>query len=81
MTPVEQSIMQFIAREILHDPSSSIKPDLQLINEGILDSLALQNLVAFLEDEFEVEIDDDYLMPENFESIRSIAGIIDQIRQ
>jgi len=80
MTNVEQSITTFIAKEILHGESRPLSLDAPLLDAGILDSLALQHLVAFLENEFCVEIDDDYLMPENFASIRAIAGIISDIQ-
>jgi acyl carrier protein len=81
MNAVEESIKKFITDEILHSGSSAtLTSDRLLLEEGILDSLGLQQLVAFLESEFAIKIDDDYLMPENFESVRAIAAFVSEIR-
>jgi acyl carrier protein len=81
MNAVEESIKKFIADEILHSGSAAaLTADRLLLEEGILDSLGLQQLVAFLESEFAIKIDDDYLMPENFESVRAIAAFVSEIR-
>ena len=81
MNSTEQSVSRFIVEQILHGAvSSKLTSDRPLIEDGILDSLGLQQLVNFIESEFAVEIDDDYLTPENFESIRAIARFVDEIR-
>jgi acyl carrier protein len=51
--------------------------DLALIDGGILDSLGIFQTVTFLEDEFDIQIDDDELIPDNFATIGSIAALVD----
>jgi acyl carrier protein len=41
-----------------------------------IDSLALIRLVAFLESEFDIRIDDDELIAENFETLRRVGDLI-----
>lgn len=43
-----------------------------LIEKGVLDSLSILTVVAFLEKEFKIKIDDLDLLPENFETINNI---------
>ena len=50
----------------------------RLLEKGILDSLAIVKLLSFLEEEFDIEIDDADFDPDNFESIRSIANLATQ---
>ena len=47
-----------------------------LLETGILDSLGILDLVEFLEHEFKIEILDDELLPDNFETIIRIAGFV-----
>jgi acyl carrier protein len=47
-----------------------------LIDSGIVDSLGILDLVAFLESEFGLQIADDELLPENFQTIDCIVTLI-----
>jgi acyl carrier protein len=47
-----------------------------LLESGILDSLGILEVVAFLEHEFHIILNDDDLMPENFQSIECIAAFV-----
>jgi acyl carrier protein len=51
-----------------------------LVASGLLDSLALVNLLAELESGLGVRIDIEQLEPEDLESIVSIAGMVERAR-
>ena len=81
MTPVQTTIARYIAQDILHlDPASMPPLDQPLLADQVLDSLGLQNLITFIEAEFSLRIGDDDLLPENFESIRTIAELVERLR-
>ena len=64
MTQAIDAVSEFIATEIMHDSSDTkIDPDLGLLEEGIIDSLGLQQIITFIEQQFKITIDDDDLMP------------------
>jgi acyl carrier protein len=48
----------------------------RLLGNGILDSLAILDVVAFIEKEFHITISDDELLPENFNSISNMAVFV-----
>lgn len=74
---IVESVKQFITQEIIHGSArNDLDPDLSLLEEGILDSLGLQQLITFLEQKYGIAVDDDDLMPENFESINAIADLV-----
>ncbi|HKV25963.1 MAG TPA: acyl carrier protein [Candidatus Acidoferrum sp.] len=50
--------------------------DDNLLEGGVLDSLGILDLVAFIEREFQVVLSDEELLPENFESISHITAFI-----
>jgi methoxymalonate biosynthesis acyl carrier protein len=72
---VSDRIRGFIKREIVLDPDAQITDDAPLL-EGIIDSLALMQLVAFLEEEFDTEIDDTEVKAENFATIADIQSLV-----
>lgn len=78
---VEDTIRRFIVDELPFDGSSTGLPDdLPLIERGVLDSMGLFELVSYLEKEFDVEIDDEELVPGNFGTIRDIARLVNEKR-
>ena len=48
--------------------------------DGIMDSLALMQLVAFLEEEFATEIDDTEVTAENFRTLADIERLVSRVR-
>ncbi|MDB4957078.1 MAG: hypothetical protein JWO36_4647 [Myxococcales bacterium] len=52
-----------------------------LIESGAFDSIGILELVAFIEKEFRVRLEDEDVSPENFASIQSVAGfVLDKVR-
>jgi acyl carrier protein len=47
---------------------------------GLMDSLAIEQLIAFLEESFDVEFDDEELVAERFASISTVADFVDAKR-
>jgi acyl carrier protein len=70
---VHQKLTELFASK-LNLEVSSIHTD--LVGTGLLDSLALVELLAQLEETFGVSISTDDLELENFRSIASIAGFV-----
>jgi acyl carrier protein len=72
---VSDRIRTFIREEVFLDADAQIDDDSPLL-DGILDSLALMQLVAYLEEEFDTEIDDTEVTAENFRTIADIERLI-----
>ena len=56
---------------------NKIKDDTLIFDLGLLDSMGLLFLIEFLNENYQVEVDDDELNPKNFESINSIASFVE----
>lgn len=54
--------------------------DADLIDDGLMDSLMLVDLLTFLEQEYDIEIDLEDLEIDNFRSIAAIARFVDSSR-
>ena len=80
MEAIVDSIRDFITREIMHGSvQESLDPELRLLEEGVLDSLGLQQLITYLEHKYSITVDDDDLLPENFETLNGIAALISKL--
>lgn len=76
MTGVEAKIREFIIDEFVEEDDIEITADMQLIEEGIVDSLGIFVLVGFLEHEFGVTVGEDDMNVDNFATLRAIAGLV-----
>ena len=62
------------------DDSIDYLSETKLIDDKIIDSLTLTALISELESEFNIEIDMDDIIPENFNSIDAIADLVTRLQ-
>jgi acyl carrier protein len=73
-------IREFVLEEgAWHRGRAELTDDVPLLS-GVLDSIAIVDLVALLEAEFGIVVENDDLDPENFSSIRAIVAFVDRKR-
>jgi len=73
---VKTQVREFIASEIMYDESPAVLTDDTKLLGGIMDSLGLMQLVSYLEEQFEVEIDDSEVTVDNFQTINDIDRLV-----
>jgi acyl carrier protein len=74
---IEDGIRNFIAGELSWDGTpEELSSDYPLLEKEVVDSLGIFKIISFLETEYDIEIDDDELVPENFETIAKITGLV-----
>jgi acyl carrier protein len=77
MMTVQRRLREFIVEELQWEGSpADLTDDLQLIEQNVLDSLGLFQVVSFIETTFGVEIRDEDLLPEHFGTLDSIARLV-----
>jgi len=72
----KDDIRAYIASEFLADDDGELDDDLDLVESGIMDSLGLLRLVAFLEEGAGITVEADELDQERFRSVNAIAGLV-----
>lgn len=71
------TIRDFVVEEFLPDVGpGGLAADYDLLANGVVDSLGLLKLIAWVEDRFAVVIGDDDLDPENFRSVAAIDAFV-----
>lgn len=73
----KQAIRRFIYDKFPLAKSRKLEDSSHLLEEGVLDSLGVLELVNFLQDEHGIPIEDEELVPENFASIDAIAAFVE----
>lgn len=74
MRKIVQKILEEVKQEPIENDSG------HLLNDGIIDSFDVINIVQALEDEFDIIISAKFVIPENFKDIDSICEFVAQIR-
>jgi acyl carrier protein len=76
-TDIEQKIRQFLTDNFLfREDRASLTDAESLLEAGVIDSTGVLELVAFLEREFGLAVDDAEIVPENLDSISRIVGYV-----
>jgi acyl carrier protein len=74
---VTTELEAFIVDEIaLGRGMASIEPEEDLLARGVIDSLGVTQLVAFLEERFGIRVTDDELTPANFRTLAAIEAFV-----
>lgn len=66
----------FLKEKILHQPNRQIDPDELMISSGLIDSFSLVDLALFIEDTYNVRIDDTELNAETFDTLNELTALI-----
>lgn len=79
---IENKIAGYIAENILFSrkgyPHSY---DASFLENGIIDSMNVLELVMFVEENFKIHVDDGDIIPDNFDSVSKLAAYISQKQQ
>jgi acyl carrier protein len=76
LTDVASRISRFIEDEILFRRVGVTLTRSTPLEGGVMDSLDMANLVAFLEEEFDLTIDVRDIVPDNFRTVRDIERLV-----
>lgn len=76
MPQVKEKVYSFIVENFLFGNSNGLDYETSFLDEGIIDSTGILELVSFLEEEFNIRIHDDELVPENLDSIEKISSFL-----
>ena len=78
MKDQKAEIKEFIIDNFLFGDADGIGDDTSFLEEGIIDSTGVLELVAFLEENYNISVEDEELIPENLDSISNIAQYLER---
>jgi acyl carrier protein len=74
---IKRTIRDFVKENYLFgEDSGSLQDETSLLDAGIIDSTGILELVEFLESRFNLKMHDAEIVPENLDSIQTIASFV-----
>jgi acyl carrier protein len=80
MNDLKKQVSAFIVDNFLFGQDNGLAENASLLDHGIVDSTGIMELVAYLEKTYGITVADDELLPENLDSIDTIASFIERKR-
>ncbi len=78
MTELRDKVRTFIVENFLFGEDEGLKDDTSFLEDGVIDSTGILELVSFLEEEFTIIIEDEELIPENLDSINFVVNYLER---
>ena len=75
---VQQKIRNHIFETILFGDGDQVDDNASFQESGILDSNGFLELITFVEDEFDIELSNEELVPEYLDSIEKISNLVEK---
>jgi acyl carrier protein len=74
---INEDIRFFVVENFLFGEDRGLLDDSSFIQEGIVDSTGIMQLVSYIQEQYLINIEDEELTPENLDSIRKVSAFIE----
>ena len=71
-----RQVREFLLSNFYVAEANSLEIDTSLLDQGIIDSTGVLEVIGFIEETFGITVEDSELLPENLDSIEGIAQFI-----
>ena len=76
---VKVKIRNFIIENFLFEQNhDELRNDASFLDEGIIDSTGMLELVSFIEETYGIHVEDEELVPENLDSVNNVVSFIER---
>ena len=76
MADVKNKIKTFIIENYLFGDDEGLEESTSFLDEGIVDSTGILELIEYISEEFSITVEDEELIPENLDSIDNVTAFI-----
>jgi acyl carrier protein len=70
-------LLNYVKSEFLHGRNQTISPEDDLLESGIINSIGLLKMVAYVEDDLGIEVPPEDVIYENFHSVAALSAYLD----
>lgn len=79
MTSIETDLRRYIVDKLLFGRTDTVvNGDSSFLESGLIDSTGVLELVAFLEEQFHIKVEDEDLIPANLDSIDALTRFVER---
>jgi len=79
MEQVKNVIVDYLKANSFMDSDTQLEDSDSLTQKGIIDSIGLLELMDYISEKYSIEIPEDMLTPENFDSLQGITNMITKL--
>lgn len=79
MDKVKEKVRAFIIENFLFGEDNNLNNDTSFLDEGIIDSTGVLELIEYLEEKFNIQINDEDMIPENIDSLNNLERFIGKL--
>jgi acyl carrier protein len=77
MMPAIDQLRTFVTENLLiGQPEGFLKDDMSFLENGIIDSTGLLELIGFVERTYDIKLADEELIPDNLDSLEKVAQFL-----
>jgi acyl carrier protein len=74
---LEEHIRKYVTENLLYvDEDFKYDNDTSFINEGLIDSMGVMELVTYVQSEFDITVEQQEVTPDNFDSVNKLVTFI-----
>jgi acyl carrier protein len=74
---LKSEIRQFIVDNFLYgQDDDTLGDEVSFLGKGIIDSTGILELISFIEEKYSISIDDEELIPDNFDSLNKLSTFV-----
>ncbi|GAB1265242.1 acyl carrier protein [Aurantivibrio infirmus] len=79
LSETKQKLRNYILENYLFtDDESALKNEDSLLDLGIIDSTGIMELIVYLEQDFNIKVEDQEMIPENLDSVDNLSAYVTQ---
>jgi len=79
MEQIRQELRRFVVTNfLLEEDGDGLGDDASFLEQGIVDSTGVLELVSFLERRYAITLEDEELVPDNLDSIRNLLAFLER---
>ncbi len=75
---IKDQVIDFIKETLVFNVDFDLEDEDSLVDSQIVDSLGVMELVLFVEERYGINVQDDEIVPYNFDSIHNLVAYIDR---
>jgi acyl carrier protein len=78
MSDISAKVRNYVVATFLFGDNSKLGDETSFLENSILDSTGMLELINFVEQEFGISIDPSELIPDNLDSIKNVTGFVER---
>jgi acyl carrier protein len=73
-----ETIRGYVIENFLFGDDSGLEVDTSFLESGIVDSTGILELIQFIEETYDIRVEDEELVPENLDSLKNIVQFLER---